>query len=76
MYKAYKAEFTLGLIGAILGIVAFVIILIVGVVIGAAGVLTYAFGRWWPACTGYHRSYIGVSRFYTWLCGFIQAQQK
>ncbi len=35
MYKAYKAEFTLGLIGSIIGIVVFILSIVFGLAVGA-----------------------------------------
>jgi hypothetical protein len=35
MYKAYKAEFTLGLIGSIIGIIVFILSIVFGMAVGA-----------------------------------------
>ena len=35
MYKAYKAEFTLGLIGSIIGIIVFILSIVFGLAVGA-----------------------------------------
>jgi uncharacterized membrane protein len=35
MYKAYKAEFTLGLIGSIIGIIVFMLSIVFGMAVGA-----------------------------------------